>query len=186
LLYGVDHQFFSFSFFLVCNNFVFPWFSILEHLFFYDLILGSNIYIHYIHLWSDCFYINYWFSIWSWCIFPLKHIIHFCKFWTICHLVSIQATYMICIWCNLLNFLILSGSLCCYYNWFFFFSFYTCLHCDYLDHSLCVVLPVFPSSISTQLVSPCLILLNSMYSCLSFWIFQWHLQNVCVNKKKLQ
>jgi hypothetical protein len=51
----------------------------------------------------------------------LKHIIHFCKFWTICHLVSIQATYMICIWCNLLNFLILSGSLCCYYSWFFFF-----------------------------------------------------------------
>jgi len=70
---------------------------------------------------NDYFNISYHFSIWGWCIFSLEHLLHLCKFWTICHLVSIQTAYMTCIWTIFLNFLIMSGSIYHYYSWFLFF-----------------------------------------------------------------
>ncbi len=112
-------NFSSFSHFAI----VLPWFSFLKHLLFYDLAFGSDIYIHYIHFYSDYFDISYHFSIQGWCISALEHLLHLYKFWTVYHLVSIHATYMSCTWCSLLKFLILSSSLCCCYNWLLFFHF---------------------------------------------------------------
>ncbi len=99
-------------FLLVNNTLCFSWLSILEHMFFSCFTYCGNINIHHIHIrnYYLCFYNRLKFY---YCHkFPMKHFLHLNKLWTICHLMSIQTTNVICIWRCLLCFLIWLCFLC--------------------------------------------------------------------------
>ncbi len=121
---------------LVSSIFCFLWLSILEHMFFICLTSCYNIYIHHIHVCSDCWYLN---NRLNFChIFPMKQFLHLNKLWTICHFMSIQTTYVACIWRCLLWFL---TRLCCQCG---LFLFYACIHIS-INHSIiCAILVSFP------------------------------------------
>jgi hypothetical protein len=60
-------------------------------------------------------------------IFPMKNFMHLNKFWTICHFMAIQTTYVTCIWRCLLCFLTWLCHLCgCLHG--LFFLLFACLH----------------------------------------------------------
>ncbi len=82
----------------------------------------------------------------------MKHLLHFNKLWTIYHFMSIQTTYVACIWRCLLWFLTLLWCLCgCHYGLL-------------LLHFAC-----FHIMISHSIV--CAILVNLPYITLCFWYY---------------
>jgi hypothetical protein len=82
--------------FLISNIFFFPWFSVLEHMFFNYFTSCGNINIHHIHICNDCLCLNK--SNFYYCHrFPMKHLLHFNKLWIIYHFMSIQTTNVACI-----------------------------------------------------------------------------------------
>jgi len=123
----------------VYSSFVLSWSSFMKHMLFCDHVSSHNIYIHYIHY---VVIILTWATIFPFEVdvfFSLEHLLHLCKFWTICHLVSIQTTYMTCIWTIFLNFMITSGSLYQCYSWFLFFLHCTCVYIVIISTTIWVV-----------------------------------------------
>ncbi len=94
LLDCLHHWFFQSFFFLLVNNiFCFLWLSILEHLFFSCLTSCCNINIHHIHIYSDCLCHNNRLNFYYCHKFPMKHLLHLNKLWTVYHFMSIQSAY---------------------------------------------------------------------------------------------
>jgi hypothetical protein len=83
----LHHWFFQLLLFLLINNtFCFPWFLILEHLFFTYFTSCGNIKIHHIHICSDCLCFSNKLNLCYCHKFPMKHLLHFSKLWIIYHL----------------------------------------------------------------------------------------------------
>ncbi len=79
-------------FILVNNTFCFSWLSILKHLFFSYFTSCGDINIHHIHICNDYLCLNNNLNLCYWHKFPMKHFMHFNKFWTIYHFMSIETT----------------------------------------------------------------------------------------------
>ncbi len=112
LLNCLHHWFFQMFFFLQVNyTLCFSWFSILEHLFFTYFTSCGNINIHHIHICNDYLCLNNKLNLCYYHMFPMKHLLHFNKLWTVYHFMSIQTIDVACIWRCLLWFL---TWLCCF------------------------------------------------------------------------
>ncbi len=81
------HQ--PFFFLLVSSTHCFPWFFILEHLFF-SCLTCCNINIHHIHICNDYLYLSNRLNLYYYHKFPMKHLLHFIKLWTTMILCSNQ------------------------------------------------------------------------------------------------
>jgi hypothetical protein len=146
-------------FLLVSNIFCFFWLSIFEHVFFSYFISCGNININHIHIYNDCLYLNnmlylYYCPKCPKC--PMKHFLHFNKLWRICHFMSIQTTYVTCIWRCLLCFL---TSLCCFYGRHhgLFFIFSTCLHIMICHPIICAMFINLPCILCVFVGAACLV-----------------------------
>jgi hypothetical protein len=145
LLNSLHHWFLQPFFFpLINNTLLFSWFSILEHLLFSYFIFCGNINIHHIYICNDCLCIsnklNYLITIdFPWNIFCIS----INKLWTICHFMSIQTTYVACIWRCLLWFM----TWLCYlygYHYGLFFLLLACLHIVVNHPRICAMFVSFP------------------------------------------
>lgn len=123
----------------IYSNFVLPWFYFLKHLFFYDSTPCSNINIDDIHICSDYLDLIYGFPLQVWCIFPLKHFLHLCKFRTVRHLMSIQTIDVASVWTIVLAFLRLIGSFCWYYNGLLLLLDSTHFHIVVVSPTICTI-----------------------------------------------
>jgi hypothetical protein len=142
-------------FLLPINNiFCFPWFSILEHLFFSCFTSYCNINIHHIHIWSDYMCLNNKLNLYYYHKFSMKCFLHFSKLWTIYHFMFIQTTGMACIWRCLLWFLIWLCYLCGSHYGLFFLLF-ACLHIV-IHHPIVYAIFISLTYITLCLYSCCL------------------------------
>jgi hypothetical protein len=74
--------------------------------------------------------------------FPMKHLLHLSKLWTICQFMSIQTTYVACIWGCLLWFLTI---LCYFYGYHCgLLLLFTCLHIVIIHSTICAILVNLP------------------------------------------
>jgi hypothetical protein len=58
-------------------------------MFFNYFISCNNTNIHHIHIYNDCLCFNNKLNFYYYHIFPMKHLLHLNKLWTICHFMSI-------------------------------------------------------------------------------------------------
>ncbi len=71
ILYGFHHRFFQLLFyFIVRCSFIFYWFSIFEHLFFYHLISSGHMNINHVNWCTNNFYLVYKFVFYSFYLCP--------------------------------------------------------------------------------------------------------------------
>jgi hypothetical protein len=100
----------------------------------------GNINIHHIHIHNDCLCLSNRLNLYYCHRFPMKQFLHFNKLRTIYHFMSIQTTYVTCIWRCLLCFL---TWLCCFYGCHhdFFNLFFACFHIVICHPTMFVSLP---------------------------------------------
>jgi hypothetical protein len=87
-------------------------------------------------------YLNNKFNFYYYHRFPMKHLLHLSKLWTICHFMSIQTTNVACIWRCLLSFLTLLCCLCGYHCGLLLL--FTCFHIVISHSTICWILVSFP------------------------------------------
>jgi hypothetical protein len=111
--------------------------------FFSYLTSCCNINIHHIHIYNDYLCLSNKLNV-NYCHkFPMKHLLHVSKLWTVCHSMSIQTIDVACIRRCLLQFLTM---LCCFYGCHYglFFLLYTCLHIMISHSTICAILVSIP------------------------------------------
>jgi hypothetical protein len=132
-----------FLFLLINNNFYFLWLFILEHLFFSYFTSCGNINIHHIHIYSDCLGLSNMLNLCYYHRFPMNHLLHLNKLWTIYHFMSIQTIDAACTWRCLLCFLIWLCCLCgCHCSLLFLIS--RCLHIMIRHSTICAIFFCLP------------------------------------------
>ncbi len=86
----------------------------------------------------------------------MKHLLHLNKLWTRCHFMSIQTTYVACIWRCLLWFLTWLCCLCgCQCG--LFFLVFACLHIVIRHPTICAIFVNLPSIILCFASATCLV-----------------------------
>ncbi len=144
LLNCFHHWLFQLFFFLLINiTLWFSWLYIFEHMFFSYFTSCGNINIHHIHICSDCLCFNNQLNLCYYHKFPMKHLLHFSKLWTIYHFMSIQTTNVACIWRLLMWFLAWLCYLCgCHCGMIFLL--FACFHIVICHPIICAMFVSLP------------------------------------------